>query len=184
MESAKQCIKPLTRLLKQLEDKVMPTDLEKIFPGYQQDRPEQSLLQGKRIVICEDEGLTLMQLRRMMTQAGLTVVGAVNNGREGVDVTLRERPDIVLMDVGMPVMDGFEAARSILAEYRPCIVMLSGYPDEELKTQAALLGTDAYLIKPVTRNMLIPCIQAALASPAYAGVKSRRPESEQGAITF
>src|SRR5438552_3254177 len=61
-------------------------------------------LEGKRVVICEDEAVTQMQLRRALSRAGLDIVGIATNGKEAVDTTLRERPDIVLMDIRMPVM--------------------------------------------------------------------------------
>ncbi len=141
----------------------MPTEQETTSSDQAHTRRDLPPLQGKRAVICEDEGVTLMQLRRVMERAGLTVVGAVNNGADGLEIALRERPDIVLMDVGMPVMDGFEAARRILEAYHPCIIMLTGYPSEEFKAQAAALGISGYVVKPVTSDALIPRIMAALA---------------------
>jgi CheY-like chemotaxis protein len=141
----------------------MPTEQEAISSDQAHNHRDPSSLHGKRVVICEDEGITLMQLRRLMDRAGLTVAGAVNNGKEGLEIALRERPDIVLMDVGMPVMDGFEAARLILEVYRPCIIMLTGYPNEEFKAQAAALGVSGYVVKPVTSDALIPRIMEALA---------------------
>src|SRR5437016_12922203 len=82
-------------------------------------------LEGKRVVICEDEAVTQMQLRRALSRAGLTVVGIATNGREAVETTLREKPDIVLMDIRMPVMDGIAATRQILSKYDVCVVMLT-----------------------------------------------------------
>src|SRR5918911_4546994 len=74
-------------------------------------------LQGKRAVICEDEAVTQMQLRRALNKAGMAVVGIATNGRDAVEITLRERPDIVLMDIRMPVMDGIAATRIIMDHY-------------------------------------------------------------------
>lgn len=74
-------------------------------------------LAGMRVVICEDEGITQLQLKRILTLAGLKVVGVAGDGQAGVETVLRERPDLVLMDIKMPVMDGLEAARQIMAAY-------------------------------------------------------------------
>ena len=119
-------------------------------------------LNGKRVIIVEDEGVTQMQLRRTLTHAGLVIIGTAINGRDGSELALRERPDIVLMDVRMPIMDGMEATRRILAEARLCIVMLTAFSDEEYRSQAADLGVSGYVIKPVTSDMLLPLMLQAL----------------------
>src|SRR5581483_6962366 len=93
-------------------------------------------LAGKRVVIVEDEGITVMQLRRMLVRAGMLVVGTAGNGKEGIETVLRERPDIVLMDIKMPVMDGLEAARRILETYPVCILMLTAYSTAEYQHRA------------------------------------------------
>jgi|SRR5579871_158339 len=140
----------------------MPAQQETISQDREHERLDQHLIHGKRMVICEDEGLTLIQLRRAMTRAGLTIVGAVTSGKNGMEVILRERPDIVLMDVGMPATDDFEAIRCIREKYHPCIIMLTGYPNPEFRAKAATLGISEYLIKPVTSDVLIPFVIQAL----------------------
>ena len=72
-------------------------------------------LSGKRAVIVEDEGITQLQLRKLLRSEGIQVVGAASDGQEGVELVLKERPDFVLMDIRMPVMDGLEAMGRILA---------------------------------------------------------------------
>jgi len=120
-----------------------------------------SLLAGKRVVICEDEGVTQLQLRRVLTRAGMLVVGAAINGKEGVEITLHERPDIVLMDIRMPVMDGIESARKILESYPVCIVILTAFSDDSYQEEARSLGICGYLVKPITSDTLIPSLQKA-----------------------
>ena len=78
-------------------------------------------------MICEDEGITQMQLKRILSQAGLIVAAVAGDGRAGVEAVLREQPDLVLMDIKMPVMEGLEAARQIRADYPVCLVMLTAY---------------------------------------------------------
>ena len=121
------------------------------------------LLQGKRVVIVEDEGLTQMLLRRAVVKAGLQVVGMAGNGKEGVEIGLRERPDIILMDIRMPIMDGLEAAALILAEYRVCIVMLTAFSTEEFRDKALQIGAAGYINKPVLSEMLYPELERAWA---------------------
>lgn len=121
-----------------------------------------SVLAGKRVVIVEDEGVTQLQLRRALTRAGILVVGVANTGAGGVDVVLRERPELVLMDIRMPgEIDGLEAARRILAEYRVCIVMLTAYAMEEYQTRAREAGTCGYILKPVMSELLLSILEQA-----------------------
>lgn len=121
-----------------------------------------SLLAGKRVVIVEDEGITQMQLRRILRNAGLSVLASAGNGEEGVEVILRERPDLVLMDIRMPgPLDGLEAARRILAEYRVCLIILTAFSDAEYRKKVEELGPCGYVVKPVTRETLVPYLEAA-----------------------
>ncbi len=125
---------------------------------------------GKRIVVCEDEGVTQMQLRRTLARAGMKIVGTAINGRDGVDLTLREQPDIVLMDIRMPVMDGLEATRRILEATSVCVVLLTAYSDAEYQKQAAEYGASGYVVKPITSDLLLP-----LLLEAYRAFQARRP---------
>lgn len=111
------------------------------------------------MVICEDEGVTQLQLTRLLKRAGLVVIGAANNGQSGVDLVLREKPDLVLMDIRMPVMDGLEATRRIAPAYAVCIVMLTAFADEEVREQAREAGSRGFLLKPVTGPTLIAALE-------------------------
>lgn len=118
-------------------------------------------LSGKRAVIVEDEGMTQMMLGRILRSHGVSVVGRASNGLAGTEVVLRECPDFVLMDVQMPVMDGLEASRRILAAYQVCIVVLTAFSEDDCRQCAAALGTGGYVVKPVTAETLLPALEAA-----------------------
>jgi len=116
---------------------------------------------GKRVVVCEDEGIILMQLKRLLTLAGLVVVDLADNGESAVETVLREQPDLVLMDIRMPKLDGLTAAASILEKHPVCIVMLTAYSDDESRQRAQDIGTSGYVLKPITRDTLMPQLAAA-----------------------
>lgn len=118
-------------------------------------------LTGKRAMICEDEGITLLQLRKVLIRSGLQVVGVATNGQDGVELALRERPEIVLMDIRMPMMNGLDAARLILAAYTPCIVILSAFSETEYREQAQRIGVAGYITKPITSSTLAYQLQEA-----------------------
>jgi AmiR/NasT family two-component response regulator len=120
------------------------------------------ILTGKRVVICEDEGVTQMQLRRALTRAGMTIAGTASNGIEAVEVTLRERPDLVLMDVRMPAMDGIEATRRIVEAYPVCVIMLTAFSSDEHQERAQAAGASGYVIKPIISDVLLPILRQSL----------------------
>jgi len=119
-------------------------------------------LAGKRVVIVEDEGVTQLQLRRICRSEGIEVAGVASNGQEAIQVVLEQKPDLVLMDVQMPIMNGLEAARYILERFRACIVMLTAFSEEEYRQEAQAIGVCGYIVKPVTAEILIPQMAAAL----------------------
>ncbi len=126
---------------------------------------EQTLasLSGKRVVIVEDEAVTQMQLRKILTQKGLIVVRSAMSGAEAMTITLAQRPDLVLMDIRLPGdMDGLEAARRILLQFPVCIVILTAAPNEEFQAQARQIGASGYIIKPIDRDTLFPQLHQAL----------------------
>lgn len=120
---------------------------------------QSSVLSNKRVVIVEDEGITVWQMRKMLTIAGLQVVGAAPDGVAGVEMVLRERPEIVLMDVSMPRMDGLEATQHILAEFAVCLVIVTAY--DQHRDEAERLGASGYIVKPGNRDTLLPALEAA-----------------------
>jgi CheY-like chemotaxis protein len=123
------------------------------------------LLKGKRVVVVEDEGVTQLQLRKILAREGLTVVGAAMSGPEGVAIVQREKPDLVLMDIRMPgEFDGLEAARRILSEKSVCVVMLTAFSDDGYRDRARQIGVCGYVTKPIDRDTLLPQVEAAYKS--------------------
>jgi YesN/AraC family two-component response regulator len=119
-------------------------------------------LTGKRVVIVEDEEILHLQMRKALHAAGLQVIGGALNAQDGIDVVLSKRPDIVLMDIHMPgPFDGLDAAEVILSRCSVCIVMLTGYSNEEHRKRAETLRLSGYLVKPITSDMLITELQKA-----------------------
>jgi CheY-like chemotaxis protein len=119
-------------------------------------------LAGKRVILCDDETITLMQLERAFSGIGMSVVGTARDGKEAVETVLRGRPDLVIMDLNMPVMDGLEATRHILTQYPVCIVAITAYPD--LQAQAQEAGLSGYITKPVDSASLLLQLQQAWAA--------------------
>jgi CheY-like chemotaxis protein len=133
---------------------------------------EEGVLKGLRVVVCEDEGITQMQLCRILNKAGLVVAGSAVNGKVAVEMALKERPDIILMDISMPVMDGLEAAQMILANYPACIIMLTANNGEEYLRSAREIGAYSYVDKPVSRDVLVPKLVSV-----WADFKAGKPAS-------
>ena len=122
---------------------------------------EQDLLVGKRVLTVEDEGITQMQLGRILRLAGMVQIGMATNGPQGVALALQERPEIILMDINMPGdYNGLEATRRILEEYRTCIVMMTAYTD--CTDQAKQAGSQGYVVKPIDRMTLLQRMRQAL----------------------
>jgi two-component system, response regulator PdtaR len=115
-----------------------------------------------RVLIAEDETLIRLDLRRLLEAAGLEVCAEARNGREAVSLAAAHRPDLVLMDVKMPELDGVEAARQILAERAVPIVMLTAYGYGELISRALDVGVVGYVVKPFTERELIGAVRGAI----------------------
>ena len=115
-----------------------------------------AILRGKSVVVIEDESVANLQMRRALTNAGMHTIGIVSNGRDGADLVLQERPDVVVLDITMPGdIDGLDAAARILATYRVCILVVTGYNSDEYRWRAQDIGVAGYLVKPVTGKILV-----------------------------
>jgi len=120
-------------------------------------------MEKTRVIIADDESLIRIDLREMLTNLGYLVVGEVADGRSVVNQARELRPDIVIMDVKMPDMDGIEAAKILTEERIAPVVLLSAYSQRELVNRAREAGVVAYLVKPYREEDLTPAIEVALA---------------------
>ena len=117
----------------------------------------------RRVVVAEDEAVIRLDLVSLLEDAGYEVVAAVADGQQAIDAVESLKPDLVLMDVAMPVLDGVTAAARI-TENRLCpVVMVTAYSQVELVERAADAGALGYLVKPIAPANLLPAIEVAIA---------------------
>jgi two-component system, response regulator PdtaR len=116
-----------------------------------------------RILIAEDETIIRLDLRALLESAGFEVCAEAKDGLEAVELARSEQPDLAVLDVKMPRLDGIEAARRILDERPIPIVMLTAYGQDELVSRAVEAGVFGYLVKPFRENDLLPAIKTARA---------------------
>ena len=125
-----------------------------------------------RILVAEDETLIRMDLVEMLQAAGYEVVAQATNGQEAIDLATEHTPELAILDVKMPVLDGISAAEKII-EIAP-VLMLTAYSQKELVDRARDAGVMAYVVKPFTINDLIPSIEIAISR--HAQMKSLADE--------
>ncbi len=115
-----------------------------------------------RVVIAEDEALIRMDLAEMLADEGYEVVGQATDGQQGVELAEQLRPDLVILDVKMPVLDGIAAAERIAAQRIAPVVILTAFSQRELVERARDAGAMAYLVKPFSQSDLAPAIEMAV----------------------
>jgi response regulator NasT len=135
-----------------------------------------------RILIAEDETIIRLDLKDLLERAGFEVVAEAKDGEEAVALARSEQPDLVLLDVKMPRLDGIEAARRILDERPVPIVMLTAYGQQELVARAAEAGVFGYLVKPFREQDLLPAIHTARARHEELQALREEAESLQEAL--
>ncbi|MFL6080897.1 MAG: ANTAR domain-containing response regulator [Ornithinibacter sp.] len=116
----------------------------------------------KRVLVAEDEAIIRLDLAEMLGEAGYDVVGQAGDGEQAVAMALDLKPDIVIMDVKMPVMDGITAAEQIGKERICPVVMLTAFSQTELVERARDAGDNAYVVKPFTASDVTPALDIAL----------------------
>ncbi|MDH7485796.1 MAG: response regulator [Anaerolineae bacterium] len=115
-----------------------------------------------RVLVADDEAITRLDLQETLTNLGYLVVGAVGDGESAVHQARELRPDVVIMDIKMPGMDGIEAAKILTEENIAPVVLLSAYSQQELIARAQEAGVVGYLVKPYRETDLPPAIGVAL----------------------
>lgn len=120
-------------------------------------------MERKRVIIADDEAIIRQDLREMLTNLGYLVVGAVGDGRSAVNLARELKPDLVIMDIRMPDMDGIEAAKLLTRDNICPVLLLSAYSQRELVERAADAGVSGYVIKPFDEANLLPAIEVVLA---------------------
>ena len=129
-----------------------------------------------RVLIAEDETLIRLDLRGLLESAGFDVCAEARDGEEAVALARETEPDVALLDVKMPRLDGIEAARRILEERAIPIVMVTAYGERELVSRAVEAGVFGYLVKPFRETDLLPAI--ATATARYEELRSLRDEAD------
>lgn len=139
-------------------------------------------MERTRVIIADDESLIRMDLREMLTNQGYLVVGEVGDGRSAVNLARELRPDIVIMDIKMPDMDGIEAAKIMTEERIAPVLLLSAYSQQELVQRARQAGVAGYLVKPFRESDLPPAIEVALARFSEFRAMEREVDTLQDAL--
>jgi two-component system, response regulator PdtaR len=129
-----------------------------------------------RILVAEDETIIRLDLKDLLERSGHEVCAEARDGEEAIELARSAAPDLAIMDVKMPRLDGIEAARRILDERPIPIVMLTAYGQDELVARAAEAGVFGYLVKPFREQDLLPAIQTARAR--HAEMQAVREEAE------
>jgi two-component system, response regulator PdtaR len=129
-----------------------------------------------RVLVAEDETIIRLDLRDLLERSGFEVCAEARDGEEAVDLARSSRPDVAIMDVKMPKLDGIEAARRILDERPIPIVMLTAYGQDELVGRAVEAGVFGYLVKPFREQDLLPAIRTARAR--HEELSALREEAE------
>ena len=115
-----------------------------------------------RVVIAEDEAIIRLDLKETLQEEGYEVVGETGRGDEAVELVRTLDPDVVILDIKMPGLDGLSAARQIAGDRLAAVLILTAFSQRDLIEQASDAGALAYLVKPYQRNELVPAVELAL----------------------
>jgi AmiR/NasT family two-component response regulator len=119
-----------------------------------------------RVVIVEDEAIIRLDLKEMLVEEGLEIVGEAADGESAIRLASELKPELVIMDIKMPVLDGLAAARRIVEDDLAAVVMLTAFSQRDLVRRAGQAGALAYVVKPFQKSDLLPAIEIALARRA------------------
>ena len=135
-----------------------------------------------RVVIAEDEAIIRLDLKELLQEEEYDVVGETGRGDEAVELVRDLRPDLVILDIKMPGLDGLSAAREIAGERLAAVLMVTAFSQRELVEQARDAGALAYLVKPFQKSDLIPAIEVALGRFAELTALERDVEDLQARL--
>jgi len=130
-----------------------------------------------RVVIAEDEAIIRLDLKEILEDEGYEIVGETGRGDEAVDLVRKHHPDLAILDIKMPGMDGLAAAREITGERLAAVLILTAFSQRDLIDQAKEAGALAYLVKPFQRSELIPQMEIALGRFQEMKVLAQQVES-------
>ncbi|WP_181786443.1 ANTAR domain-containing response regulator [Streptomyces phytophilus] len=147
-----------------------PEDIAAVSAGGDEHVPPQTT----RVVIAEDEALIRLDLKEMLEEEGYTVVGEAGDGETAVRLAREHQPDLVILDVKMPVLDGISAAEQIAADSIAPVLMLTAFSQRELVERARDAGAMAYLVKPFSKGDVVPAIEMAVSR--YTELKALEKE--------
>lgn len=117
----------------------------------------------RRVVIAEDEPITRMDMTEILIEANYEVVGTALDGFDVIEVCRKLKPDLVLMDIKMPLLNGLKASKFIIEEdLAGCVVLVSAYSNKDFIDEAKEVGVMGYLIKPISERELLPALEVAL----------------------
>ena len=139
-----------------------------------EEPPTSAGIGGLRIVVAEDEALIRLDLAEMLAELGYDVVGQASDGEQAVALVQEHRPDVVIMDVKMPVLDGISAAEQIGKARIAPVIMLTAFSQKELVERARDAGVMAYIVKPFTQADLAPAVD--IATSRWAELKALEGE--------
>ena len=132
------------------------------------------------VVVVDDEPITRMDVTGMLLELGYDVVGEAADGFDAVSLCQAKHPDVVLMDVNMPIFDGLTASDIIITEnLAGCVVLLTAFNDDEIIDKASKIGVTGYLVKPVEQRRIKPAIEVALAQSEKLRTSKRETEKAQ-----
>jgi len=152
-----------------------------------------------RVVIAEDEAIIRLDLKEILTSAGYDVVGESGRGDEAVQLVEEHQPDLAILDIKMPGLDGLQAARQITSRHQVAVILLTAFSQRDLIEEARDAGVAAYLVKPFQARELLPAVADVLsrarqewaiaaeeaaepASPAEDKIATRRVVDEAKAV--
>ena len=131
-----------------------------------------------RVVIAEDEAIIRLDLKEILTSAGYEVVGESGRGDEAVELVAEHQPDLVILDIKMPGMDGLQAARQITSQHQVAVMLLTAFSQRDLIEEARDAGVAAYLVKPFQARELLPAVADVLSRARQEWAIAAEEESE------